>query len=54
MRRNVTRMRRTVPVTVLVRKNGRSLPSGGMMRFLGMLVQIVYPTRGLTNAGVLP
>jgi hypothetical protein len=47
-------MRRTVQVTVLIRKNGRSLPSGGMMRFLGLVVQIVYPTRGLTNAGVLP
>ncbi|BBF64715.1 hypothetical protein AFERRID_09330 [Acidithiobacillus ferridurans] len=52
--RNVARMRRTVQVTVLIRKNGRSLPSGGMMRFLGLVVQIVYPTRGLTNAGVLP
>ena len=52
--RNVARMRRKVQVTVLVRENGRSLPSGGMMRFLGMVVQIVYPTRGLTNAGVLP
>lgn len=36
------------------RKEQVTVPITELQRFLGMVVQIVYPTRVLTNAGVLP